>query len=180
MAEDWVRRISHPGGRGNDAWPETHRGGMALTQKRSRLRAVLSGPRIVRFGTVAASCTLLQLLFLAVAVRLGMNKILANGLGFVLAAQVNFVLSARWTWRDRPLRPAGRGQLTRWALFNGTALSALAANELVFSLLTWSGMPFLAASLCGIVCGAALAFSLNHTVTFREHGDRKSTRLNSS
>jgi putative flippase GtrA len=48
----------------------------------------------VRFGAVAATCTLGQLLVLAWLTRLGASKVLANGIGFALSAQANFVLSA--------------------------------------------------------------------------------------
>ena len=51
--------------------------------------------RAVRFGAVAASCTLGQLLVLASLTRLGVSEVVANGIGFVLSAQANFVLSAR-------------------------------------------------------------------------------------
>jgi putative flippase GtrA len=123
---------------------------------------VLSEPRIARFATVAAVCTVLQLLVLACLIRLGVGKVLANGLGFALSAQANFALSARWTWRDR----SGAGA-ARWAMFNATAVAALAANEVAFTLLDRSGVPLIAASLGGIACGAVVAFTVNNFVTFR-------------
>ena len=139
-----------------------------MSDDRLRLSALLSQPRIARFAAVALLCTLLQLLILADLAALGVGKVLANGLGFALSAQVNFVLSTLWTWRDRRPRRAGRAsQLARWAMFNVTALAALAANELVFTLLDRSGTEFLAASLAGIACGAVVAFTVNNLVTFR-------------
>jgi putative flippase GtrA len=119
---------------------------------------------------VAASCTLAQLLILAGLVRLGVAEVLANGIGFAVSAQVNFALSAGVTWRDR--RPTGdrrrRAWTARWAAFNAVALVALAVNELVFTMGTHAGAPLLAASAVGIAAGAALTFTLNHFVTFRE------------
>jgi putative flippase GtrA len=148
-----------------------------VSDHRSRLRAQLAQPRIARFAAVAVLCTLLQLLILADLAALGVSKVLANGLGFALAAQVNFVLSTAWTWRDRPARRAGRrSQVTRWVMFNATAAGALAANELVFTLLTRTGIEFLAASLVGIACGAVLAFTVNNLVTFRARRDRPAGR----
>ena len=131
------------------------------------LLALLARPRIARFAVVAAACTLLQLLILADLAALGVGKVLANGLGFAISAQVNFLLSTAWTWRDRPRRPGRAGQVTRWAMFNATAVAALAANELVFTLLDRAGTEFLAASLGGIACGAVVAFTVNNLVTFR-------------
>jgi putative flippase GtrA len=132
--------------------------------------------RIVRFGAVAALCTLLQLLVLASLARLGADTIMANGIGFALSAQVSFVLSARLTWRDRTPRSPHRGcpprstlgaRSVRWATFNGTAVVALVVNELIFAAATHSGIRLIAASFAGIVSGAAVTFTLNNCVTFR-------------
>jgi putative flippase GtrA len=133
--------------------------------------------RLVRFGTVAGSCTLLQLLLLAGLVHLGLDQVIANGIGFALSAQLNFVLSARLTWRDRQPRHAAQARSAtrarvrawgpRWASFNVIAVAALAVNELVFALATHGGAPLIAASLLGIVTGAAVTFTANHLVTFR-------------
>jgi putative flippase GtrA len=142
--------------------------------------------RAVRFGAVAASCTLGQLLVLGWLTRLGVGKVLANGIGFGLSAQANFVLSAQVTWRDRkPLRDrsarTGLGASlgpwpARWARFNTVAIAALAVNELVFTMGAHAGFQLLKASLAGIVAGAAFTFTLNNLVTFRRETTRKSFR----
>jgi putative flippase GtrA len=131
--------------------------------------------RAVRFGAVAASCTLGQLLMLTFLTRLGVGKMLANGIGFGLSAQANFVLSANVTWRDRKL-PGERlsARPARWASFNTVAIAALAVNELVFIVGVHAGFQLLIASLAGIVAGAAFTFTLNNLVTFRGEGTRKS------
>jgi putative flippase GtrA len=133
--------------------------------------------RAVRFGAVALSCTLGQLLVFAWLARLGVGKALANGIGFGLSAQANFALSARVTWRDRgPLRDrSARTGLSaspsawpmRWASFNTVAVAALAVNELVFMSGVHVGLQLLAASLAGIAAGAVFTFTLNNFVTFR-------------
>jgi putative flippase GtrA len=139
--------------------------------------------RAVRFGAVAVSCTLGQLLVLAWLTRLGVGKVLANGIGFGLSAQANFVLSAQVTWRDRkPLRDrsarTGLGASlsawpARWASFNTVAVAALAVNELVFTMGVQAGFRLLTASLAGIAAGAAVTFTLNNLVTFRGERTRK-------
>lgn len=48
----------------------------------------LPGLLAVRFGVVAASCALIQLLVLKLLSHLGVNKILANGIGFAAFAQI--------------------------------------------------------------------------------------------
>jgi putative flippase GtrA len=140
--------------------------------------------RAVRFGAVAASCTLGQLLVLAWLARLGVSDVVANGIGFVLSAQANFVLSAQVTWRDRkprPVRPARTGFSAslsawpaRWARFNTVAIVALAVNELVFTMGAHAGVRLLLASSAGIVAGAALTFTLNNLITFRDETTKKS------
>lgn len=140
--------------------------------------------RAVRFGAVAASCTLGQLLVLASLTRLGVSEVVANGIGFVLSAQANFVLSAEVTWRDRKPHRVGsartgsraslRAWSARWAKFNVVAIVALAVNELVFTMGVHAGLQLLIASSAGIVAGAALTFTLNNFVTFRDGATRKS------
>jgi putative flippase GtrA len=125
--------------------------------------------RAVRFGAVAAFCTLGQLLVLVFLTRLGVPRMLANGIGFGLSAQANFVLSARITWRDR----LGAGP-ARWVSFNTVAIAALAVNEFVFTTGVHAGFRLLSASLAGIVAGAAFTFTLNNLVTFRGEATSKS------
>lgn len=138
--------------------------------------------RIVRFGAVATTCTLLQLLILDSLVHLGLNRFMADGTGFVLSAQVNFALSALFTWRDREPRlpkhtravhatKAGAWS-ARWAKFNATAMVALAVNELVFAAALHSGVTLIAASAAGILTGAVIAFSVNNFITFRKRATR--------
>ena len=140
--------------------------------------------RAVRFAAVAATCTLVQLLVLACLARLGVSKVMANGIGFGLSAQVNFALSAQVTWRDRKPRPAldGRtglgarlgGWPTRWVRFNTAAVVGLGVNELAFTVATDSGARLLMASAAGIMAGLAVTFPLNNLVTFRDGKRRKS------
>ena len=140
--------------------------------------------RAVRFGAVAAFCTLVQLLVLACLARLGVDKVMANGIGFGLSAQLNFALSAQVTWRDRKPRTARHGRTglrarlgaspARWARFTTVAVVALGVNELAFTMATHSGARLLLASAAGIVAGAAVTFPLNNLVTFRDGTLRKS------
>jgi glycosyltransferase involved in cell wall biosynthesis/putative flippase GtrA len=110
-------------------------------------------------------------------VHLSVNPVLANGIGFVVSAQVNFVLSALFTWRDRKPRLAGHAKspkatnagvwVARWAKFNITALVALAINQVVFVIALHAGVKLIAGSAAGILSGAIVTFSINHFVIFR-------------
>jgi putative flippase GtrA len=139
-------------------------------------RQSLLSLRVVRFGMVAVSCTLLQLLILEFLNHLGVNRVLANGIGFVVSAQVYFALSALFTWRDRKPRLARHAKslkatmagvwVARWAKFNITALVALAINEVVFAIALHAGVKLIVASAAGILSGAVVMFSANHIVSF--------------
>ena len=71
------------------------------------------------------SCFALQLALLTAMVRLGADRPVANAMAFAISAQLNFLLSSRVTWRDRPVQdgaaPARGGSRTtappwcRWA-----------------------------------------------------------------
>jgi hypothetical protein len=114
---------------------------------------------------------------LAWLARLGVGEVMANGIGFGLSAQANFLLSAQITWRDRRprrARPTWGGFSTglsawaaRWTTFNAVAIAALAVNELVFTMGVHVGTQLLVASSAGIVAGAAVTFTLNNFITFR-------------
>jgi putative flippase GtrA len=142
--------------------------------------------RAVRFGAIAASCTLGQLLALAWLARLGVSELVANGIGFALSAQANFVLSALVTWRDRKphrarsVRAGSSARLSawpgRWAQFNTVAIAALAVNELVFTIGAHAGLQLFMASAAGILVGAALTFTLNNLITFRDETAGKSAQ----
>jgi glycosyltransferase involved in cell wall biosynthesis/putative flippase GtrA len=126
---------------------------------------------------VTVSCALLQLLILEFLNHLSVDPVLANGIGFVVSAQVNFALSALFTWRDRKPRLASHAKspkaatagvwVARWAKFNITALGALIINEVVFTIALHAGVKLIAGSAAGILSGTIITFSINHFVIFR-------------
>lgn len=132
--------------------------------------------RAVRFATVAATCTVVTLAVLGLLTHAGVGKLTADGIGYALGAQLNFVLSATFTWGDRKPRraqQAGRAGvalawawLARWAKFNAVALAALTVDELVFAGLLRANVPLLPAGLAGIGVAAVLTFTANQVLTF--------------
>jgi putative flippase GtrA len=148
----------------------------------------LSKWRVARFGTVAGFCASLHLGILVLLVRFGTDSAVANGLGFGLSGQVNFVLSALFTWGDRSLpsertgagrTAASRAWAARWAKFNTVAVGGLIVNELVFTTAMRLGTPLVPASLAGIVTGGIATFLVNDSLTFRDspHGTRDGLEL---
>src|SRR5229473_5581143 len=87
--------------------------------------------RILTFAAIGVTCFLVQFALLSIMVRLGVYRPLANAVSFAISAQLNFLLSTRLTWRDRPV--AGRrGTGSRWLAYNATALASLGCNTGVF------------------------------------------------
>lgn len=128
--------------------------------------------RILRFVTVGSTCFTLQYL---TGLSLAWAQIpwpVANATGFLLSAQVNFVLSATWTWQDRatwsgPKRIGRAGR--RWLSYNATALLALGVNTGVFTL-TYQVLGPLPAAMLGVLAGTAATYLVCDLVIFRRVG----------
>jgi putative flippase GtrA len=115
-------------------------------------------------GTAGA----VQLIVLVLLSRDGWRPIEANGVAFLLAAQVNFLLSTTFTWGDRrPAGPLGR----RWLLFHASIALMAAANMGVF-IVARALVPLEAASLAGIAAGALGNYLLGDRLVFRDGNER--------
>src|SRR6266516_2122278 len=91
-----------------------------------------SRARIAVFAAVGAFCFAVQLVLLTLIAGAGVDRPIADAIGFALSAQLNFLLSTRFTWRDRKV--AGRRDIgVRWLAYNATALLSLAGNTAVFA-----------------------------------------------
>ncbi|TNM64224.1 GtrA family protein [Streptomyces sp. NP160] len=122
----------------------------------------------VRFAVTGVAMTLLHL----AVFRLLSGHVLAevaNATAFVVATQVNFLVSYHWTWASRrsartePLRAVAR----RAALFNASVLVAFGANSLAF----WAvhrllGVPGTASVLLATVVSAAVSYLVSSRVVF--------------
>jgi putative flippase GtrA len=128
--------------------------------------------RQLLFVAVGTTCFLAQYSVLSVLALAGVSRPLADALGFIISAQLNFALSARFTWRDRP---AGSAR-TRWGQllsYNATALVSLAVNIAVFTL-TYRRVGNLAAAALGVLCGMLVTYLVCDLLIFRDR--RKSAR----
>lgn len=122
--------------------------------------------RPATFAAVGLLCFGVQLGVLFLLRALGVPAWLGNGIGFVVSAQLNFLLSALVTWGDR----RGRRAVTvgRWASYQGSTLLALAVNVGVFTLTSpLLGDPLGAA--VGVVTGTVVTYAVNNWVIFRRN-----------
>ncbi len=123
--------------------------------------------RPLRFILTGSLAGLSQLGLLAVLLRLAVSPLLANGIAFLLAAQLNFLLSLLFTWRDRhAINRASRQLLQRWLTFHGSILGTAILNQLLFAL-TQTRLPALLAAGLGIVSAAIANFFLLDRLVFR-------------
>jgi putative flippase GtrA len=123
--------------------------------------------RPLRFILTGSLAGLSQIGLLAVLLRLAVSPLLANGIAFLLAAQLNFLLSLLFTWRDRhEINRASRQLLQRWLTFHGSILGTAILNQLIFAL-TQIRLPALLAAGLGIVSAAIANFFLMDRLVFR-------------
>ncbi len=126
--------------------------------------------RVVRFALVGATCAAAQLaLFWAVA-KAGVHPSFANAAAFVVAAQLNFVLTRWVTWRDRQPR---RGVGLTWLHFMSAIGLTAALNFSVFEVARLFVAP-LAAAAAGIGAGAVANFFISDRAVFAEAPDSAS------
>jgi putative flippase GtrA len=109
-----------------------------------------------RFAVVGVSGVVVNMLALHLLYGIvGMTLLLASPLSAELAIVHNYLLNDRWTFHG------GSPSLTRFAIFNLSALMALLVNVVVvWALVAW-GPHYLVANLAGIGAGAALNFGVS-------------------
>jgi putative flippase GtrA len=113
--------------------------------------------RLIRFAAVGGASGVVQLTLLALLTRAGWSPLLANLLGFILSAQLNFTMSYLITWSDRVSLYARWQIVGRWARFHASIVGAAALNMLVFALARIA-IPDLAAGVVGIGVAALANF----------------------
>jgi putative flippase GtrA len=132
------------------------------------------GKRQLLFVSVGATCFIAQYCALTAMTAAGVYRPVANALGFVLSAQLNFVLSSRLTWGDRRARTA-QTLWARLAAYNGTALISLAVNTAAFTLV-YRQLDNLAAAAVGVICGMCVTYFVCDLLIFRDRPKHAITR----
>jgi putative flippase GtrA len=121
--------------------------------------------RLLMFVAVGLTCFLVQFILLSIMVRLGIYRPIANAVSFGISAQLNFLLSSRLTWGDRPA--AGRrGTGGRWLAYNATALASLGCNTAVF-VAAYRAIGTTPAAALGVVTGTCLVYLACNQLVFR-------------
>lgn len=128
-------------------------------------RLAHSHVRIAVFAAVGAFCFAVQLALLSLIAGAGMDRPMADVIGFALSAQLNFLLSTRFTWRDR--KSAGRRDTgVRWLAYNATALLSLAFNAAIFTV-AYQAVGTTVAALFGVLTGTAVVYLTCNYIVFR-------------
>ena len=60
--------------------------------------------RVLRYVGVGLTCFSVQFILLTAMIHLGAYRPVANSAAFAVSAQLNFLLSSKLTWGDRPAR----------------------------------------------------------------------------
>lgn len=133
-------------------------------------RLLSARARPLRFLVTGGTTGAFQLALVAALTHRGWADLPANATAFLLAAELNFILSWQFTWRDRHSARAGsRWPATiaaLWAAFHASIAGTAALNQSVF-LLARMALPTLAASALGIATGAAGNYLLGNRLIFR-------------
>jgi putative flippase GtrA len=119
--------------------------------------------RPARFVITGGLAGLTQLVLLKILIDHGWNGFVANAVAFVLAAQLNFLLSSLFTWRDRF---QGRSLGRRWLVFHASIATMAVVNMAIFAVARLA-LPDLVASAVGICVAAVGNFFLGDRLVFR-------------
>lgn len=137
---------------------------------RSRVRAVVSSGRLLRFASVGLVGTTVDFSVLIALVELWDVRLeLAKVTGAELAILVMFTLNERWTFSEWG-KAGYRSLLGRLLTSNLVRLAGITVATIVLSLLVrFVGVPYLLANLVGIGFGFVVNFSAESLVTWRVH-----------
>lgn len=129
-----------------------------------------NGPRLARFAYTGAFAGVIQLALLQLWTMHGWDALLANTVAFLVSAQVNFLLSARFIWRDRHAsHHRTETLLRRWLAFHGAIFGTALLNQGVF-VVAQLALPALVASGLGIAAGALVNFVVQDRFVFAAQG----------
>ena len=118
--------------------------------------------RPLQFMLTGGLAGLLQICVMEALTGHGWPSIPANILAALCGAQLNFVLSSVFTWRDRVPTSVWR----RWLLYHGTIAGTMLFSTITFIILS-TMVPDEVASAAGIALGGIANFFLGDLLVFR-------------
>ncbi len=121
--------------------------------------------RVNRFVAIGAVCFFVQWLIVHGLLFL-MATFVADGIGFLVSAQLNLVLSRRFTWADTYHAPSWSAKIRNWAEYNGVVILAALVNAAVFTVLVHP-LGQVLALLGATLISTSFSFLINHFVVFR-------------
>lgn len=147
--------------------------------------------RLFQFIAVGLLCLFIQILILLFLERFT-PPVIANMIGFLVSAQLNFILSYRYTWSDSA-RKNGLGLVATWFQFNLVVLLSACINAVAFYLISYLLvgliMPAAVGTISNVVAaiGATITstvctFAINHLVVLKpeKRNDREPSTGNSN
>jgi len=140
---------------------------LSLVQRfKAYVTKTLLSPRMVKFGIVGASGTVVNMGLLYVLTDLGrMPYFISSVIAIEVSILSNFTINHLWTWSDRSGHGTLSGKLIRYHI--GAGATGL-GNYLILILLTeMAGLHYLVSNLIGIGIGTMANFLINDLWTFR-------------
>ena len=126
--------------------------------------------RIVRFALIGTICFFVQWCAMHV-LQTVMHIIYAGLVAFLLSAQLNFVLSCAFTWRDRKSMDSS---LASWTKFNTGTLLGVGINVGILYILVANGFWQWCALAVANAITTIFTFSVNHLIVFRKDSSENS------
>ena len=125
--------------------------------------------RLACFIAVGGTCTYVQYLLLPQFDRVAPQAV-ANWLAFLVSAQLNFLLSYRFTWGDC-IRKKGWAFIGVWLNYNSVVLLAALVNTAAFMVFRHViPGPLFCAIIAATAVSTAGTYAANHFILFRKRG----------
>lgn len=122
--------------------------------------------RIARFGLVGMICLCFQLAVMKLTEPY-LPILVANALGFIISAQLNFTLSYLFTWRDSK-RQSGWRLVATWSGYCVIAVGAAFINAAAFvAIHILLPSPVELIVILATITSTCCTFILNHFLVFR-------------
>ncbi len=134
----------------------------------SYLKTGVFSPRLIKFGIVGASGTVVNVGCLYLFTEFArIPYFIASLIAIELSIISNFTINFLWTWRDRSKEGTLWKQIVRYHI--GAGATAFLGNYLIMIALTeFFGMHYMISNLVGIAVGTFSNYLINDLWTFKK------------